>query len=314
VRIANPYSSTGYRYYMLFNNGNSDSTVGKVYWAVSDDGDNWTIYAGTPPAGYQWKPMIGPEYLDCNGGPKVTGHNQGISEALLVFDPSDTAGGRNPSGTFYIYFDYTHYTPTLGQFEDVYAFRFGYNPAHPFGFGSNPEIFLDGAWVAHSGRLVWDYDGQPPVGTDPMLYIAHSMRASWRENNPSSIGRGDLKQNPDTGVWYHLSTFGGKWYMQWNTRLDMDNWSTPVEINTASVNAYYPPQCRLTLDGNSPIENIAYDPGLWYGTLGGWTGWWMFQPVHAVPSNVQGSPPTCFTGLGIVVTKLCMNEQTGCDQ
>jgi len=319
VRIANSYSSTGYRYYMAFNNGNSDISVGKLYWAVSDDGENWNIYTGTPPPGYQWKPLIGPQYLDCNGGPSVNGVDEGISEGLLVFDPDDKAGGINPDGTFYIYFMYSHYRikpdDPVRQYYDILAFRFGYNPAHPYGFGANPQIYYDGQWQAHSGQLVWDYNNQPPVVPgEPVMEIGHSM-LSWRNSDPHAIGRGDLKRNPDTGVWYHMSSWGGKTYMQWNTRLDQDNWTVPVQVTTSSVDALYTPQCS---SWNSALQqyitvDIDYDTGLWYGTVGGWRGWWMWQPVHVAPPADPSGPPYCFQGLGMVITKLCMNNQAGCD-
>lgn len=306
VRIPN---GAGWRYFLAFSNGNSDYITGKIYWAVSDDGLNWTIYNWNAPAYHEWTPILGPKYRDCEYPMSEIGKTTGVVEPFLAFDASDTAGGRNPYGTFYLYFTYSHYVSSTSHFEDALAYRFGYNPAHPFGFGANPEIFFDGQWRAHSGQLVWDYDGQPAVGTDPVLRIDASI-SSWRNASPHALGRGDLKQNTTTGVWYHISTWGNQTVIQSSSRLDMNNWSTPTVVNTASVNGIYSNLCRT---GSGTNEYVAYDPGIWYGTLGGRTGWWIWMPVHTAPPEISGQPPGCFQGLALVVAKLCEGAEAGCD-
>jgi hypothetical protein len=341
VRIANPYSSTGYRYYVAFNNGNSDFFTGKLYWAVSDDGDNWTVHTSGAPAGYQWKPVIGPEYHDCEDSAGEIKSNQGVVEPFLAFDPNDTAGGINPNGTFYLYFTYTHYLGVSPEgnpiaYEDALAFRFGYNPAHPFGFGTNPQLYyrnvrqdsngdgvLDpGQWIPHSGRLVWSYDTGPQINGEPKLEIAHSM-LSWRESQPEhALGRGDLKQNPDTGNWYHISTWGNRAVIQSSMSLATDDWSSPTVVNLTTINNLYQPRCYggpHPITGQPTYADVAYDPGLWYGTLGTRRGWWIWTPVHAAApavTNQTANPEglaSCFQGLAFVVAKLCENNEAGCD-
>jgi hypothetical protein len=306
VRIANPNSASGYRYYMAFNGGNADYITGKLYWAVSDDGTNWAIYNWNVPAGYQYSPIIGPEYHDCNGGKAITKHDEGVAEPMLVFDPSDTAGGVNPNGTFYLYFMYSHYTPSNPDnntdWSDAFAFRFGYNPGHPFGFGGNNQIFHDGAWRAHSGRLVFTYDAGPVVGSDPRLDIFHSM-TSIANSSPSGVGVGDIKQNPITKVWVKITTSFDQMVIQTTTRLDLNAWSAPNVVDMTSVNSLYSPWCV----SNGKTANVIYGGGLWYGTLGGRQGWWFWLPVNASGST------NCFEGIGIVVMKLCENNEANCD-
>jgi hypothetical protein len=223
------------------------------------------------------------------------------------------------------------FLPTLGVVRKNIAYEkwgeFKFNPGDTVKRGQHWTLLVNLKAVADK-QVIWDAmkptflkNGWTVVkefGTgsvislipgDPILQIAQSMH-SWRDASPTGVGRGDLKQNLDTGVWYHISTFGGNTYIQSNTRLDMANWTVPIQVNTASVNNLYAPSCRLD---NGTTTSIAYDPGFWYGTLGGWTGWWMWQPVHVAPSSIPGTPPGCFQGLGLVITKLCPDNQPGCD-
>jgi hypothetical protein len=308
-----------YKYFMAFNGGNADYIVGKLYWAISDDGVNWTVYNWNPPAGYEWTPLVNPYYHDCNGGTQVTGFEEGVAEPFLAYVPNDLNGG--PNGTFYLYFSYTHYTPDPPYYTsnppsgaktwyDFMAVRFGYNPSHPFGFGSNYQLFYDGVWRPHSGRLVFDYDRNSDESNKPLysandFYIGvfHSM-TSIANSNPAGGGSGDLKRNPDTGQWLKITTAGESSYVtQTNSSLATNNWSTPQLVNTSTLTTLYTNTCAA----NGQTKTLLYGPALWYGNLGARRGWWLWAPVHA--TGYTG----CFSGLGIVPMKLCDASEANCE-
>lgn len=301
------------RYFMAFNGGNQDYIVGKMYWAVSDDGVQWAVYDWVRPADYEFGPVIDPYYHDCNGGTKITGYDEGVGEPYLAFDPNDTSGG--PHGTFYLYFSYTHYTPhppyAVRRWYDFMAVRFGYSPGHPFGFGSNYQLYHRGAWRPHSGHLVFEYDRNADGSRKPLydpakdfyVEVFQSM-TSIANTNPWAGGSGDLKRNPDTGEWLKITASHGATYVtQTNTTLATNEWSAPRTVDTTTLTKEYSTFC----DAAGRTENILYGPGLWYGTLGTRRGWWLWAPVHA------SGWTHCFAGLAIVPMKLCTAAEPDCD-
>lgn len=291
-------SPTTYKYFMAFNGGNADYITGKLYWAISDDGVNWTPYNWNAPAGYQWTPIVDPYYHDCNGGVQSpTGMEEGVTEPMLAFDPADTSGG--PNGTFYLYFSYTHrdtsFNPPAQWLADVIAVRFGYNPGHAFGLGGNYQIFQGGVWSPHSGRLVFSYDAGPTYSpSDVRVSVYNSMTSIGNTHPMSAGGPGDLKRNPDTGQWVRISASGDNLLVQTNSRLDLNNWPAPITVDKTALTNRYSLQCTV----NNTTVSVMHSTGLWYGTLGTRRGWWLWVPV---PTTL--SP--CFTGLGMVVTELC---------
>jgi hypothetical protein len=279
----------GSRYFMAFVGGNADQIEGRIYWAVSSDGVSWSVFNTSPPAGLAWKPIIAPKY----GDPCA---HFGIGQVALSYDAADTSLGA--SGTFYIHFLYDHSTPAHEL--DTEAYRFAYNPADMFGLpagfstGSTPGQICVAAnnsptatcsWFGHSGQLVWDYDGQPVVPGDPLLYRYMGMRQL-------QYGGLDIKYDPVHGNWLHVYSFGDGVSWQTASSLASSVWTDAQAVDLTAMDA--------TLASRySAYSNERYYGGLWYGSYTGRTGMWLFQPV-----DVTGCTGP-FQGLGIVPTELC---------
>lgn len=282
----------GNRYFMAFVGGNADYIKGHIFWAVSTDAVNWTFLPALPATtpGYTWQPILRPEY----GDPCA---RYGIRQLSLTYDSSTAYG---PNGAFYIHFLYKH--PVSGL--DVEAYRFPYKPSDSYGlptelyngtpFGqlcisASSSSTATCSWTTHSGRLVWDYDSQPVVGSDPLLLKLRGMRQM-------AFGAGDVKYDPVRGVWLHIYTFSGQTSWQTATSLSSTVWTTPQPIDLSAFDA--------AMATSYPNYQAAerYNGGLWYGTAtlsaGTRTGMWLLQPVDTIPC------PGAFQGLGIVVAPL----------
>ena len=270
----------GSRYFMAFVGGNADYIRGQIYWAVSNDGATWTVYKVAPPPGFNWTPIIGPKY----GNPCEP---FGMSHVKLVYDPSTSIG---PEGGFYLYLFYHHPAVFQALRLETLAYRIPYASADAFGLGAvtgrqlcigSSSTSTTCSWVRHSGKLVWDYDGSPAEPGDPLLQRQRGMRQM-------GFGGGDVKHNPQQGNWLHVYEFAGVIYWQTTTSLESSIW-TPRQVVDVS-----------SLDSQMASRYPAYQPeryygGLWYGTLGGRTGMWIYQPVDYAGCS---SP---FAGLGIVL-------------
>ena len=294
----------GSTYYMAFNGGNADYIVGRIYWATSTDGLNWSVYNVNPPTGEVWTPIVAPRDHECTDGRPAT-KSGGIVEAYLAFDPNDTSMGT--SGTFYLYFSYWGFPPGSDDgFLDNWAIRFAYAPGNPFGIGTSKQIWhrttqTNGAWRDFdSGRMVWKYDGLPAIEDEPLLEV-------FQGENPSGKfgwGAGDLKRDPVTGKWLHVySVFGATTYSQTATSLSSNLWSSPVVVNDATIRSVVPP-------GTDPPFDAVFDVGLHHGQLGNRTGWWAFSPVNHLgceDPDPSGPPPrpSPYGVLGIVPAELC---------
>jgi len=285
--LASPaIAKVGSRYYMAFSGGNADFRKGHIFWAISDDGVNWTPFAWDPkPAGYNWKPLVYPKYGDFCA-------TFGVPQLTLTYDPSTAYG---PQGAFYLHFTYDHNDPTKAL--DAYTFRFQYSNANPFGLGGGMQVCLNSGprgtpctWVNHSGAMVFDYDGQPADGSDPILHIFGG------NGNNIGVGGGSIVWDPSHNYWLRFFTlFDGNVWWQSSTSLSSGIWSAPQIVDMASfhnqVKALYP----------TYVQSEIYYGGLFWGSFKGRTGMWLFQPADF--RGCSGS----FSGLGIFVVALNFN-------
>lgn len=290
----------GTHFFMAFSGGNADYIMGRIYWAVSSDGTNWTAFNNNPPAGFTWKPILTPEY----GNPCSP---FGVGQLSLSYDAADTSMG--PNGTFYIHIAYIH--GTAGKELDVYAYRFAYNPSDAAGFGLPSTYYSNGtkpgqfcvaasssptatcSWVNHSGRVVFDYDNQPvAVAGDPLITRYTGMRQL-------QYGGGDIKFDPIHNNWLHLYSFGGSVSWQTATSLASSTWTSAQTVDLSGLDS-----ALTSRYGGNYQSSERYYGGLWYGALGNRTGLWLFQPVD--PNNCSWP----FAGLGIAPAELCSGTPT----
>jgi hypothetical protein len=281
--LASPaVAKVGARYYMAFSGGNADLRKGSLFWAYSDDGAHWHPLRGTPkPASFNWKPLIYPKYGDvCK--------TFGIPQLTLVYDPSTDYG---PQGTFYIQLSYNHRS---GE-HDTFTFRVPYSSTNPFGLGDGLQVCLNSGprgtpctWVAHSGAMVFAYDGQPPEGTDPLLSL---YRSNMMNFDP---GSGSVAWDPSHGYWLRVFTtrFDDQLHWQTATSLASGVWSAPQPVVLT--------QFHRQLQALHPSYNQSevYYGGLVWGQIAGRTGMWLFQPANHLGCR------DAFTGLGIFIVAL----------
>lgn len=242
VRVAEAASPTGYRYYMAFVGGNADIWQGKIYWAKSNDGLNWTYYNST--TGGVWTPIIYSKY-----GNDCAPH--GIGQVQLALE----------NGIFYLYMQFWHSTGAITS----ETFRMDYNPAGPWGVGSAVrQVWQNGAWLNNTGRFVFNYDptGSTPEPGDTVLVPQYSS---------FGFGAGDVKLDPVRNQWVHAYAFGPT-YIQTTASLATNSWSTPVQLDMTA----------LTGTATSKYPNGGqYYPGLWYGALGNVSAqMWIYMPVN----------------------------------
>lgn len=166
------------------------------------------------------------------------------------------------------------------------AFRINYDASAPGGLGTTTQLLQGGFWVAHSGRLVWDYDGLPAVPGDPFAYRRRSLNDLGAGFGEATAG--DLKYDPGTGTWVYVFSGGAELYAQRTTSLASGKWALPKLIDTTTIKNLY-----------ALHFGYRYYPGLWYGTLGSRTGLYLFTPV---PETPRCAP--FFTGLRIVAANL----------
>jgi hypothetical protein len=299
VRLEHPDSATGVRYYMAFVGGNADYIHGKIYWAVSDDGESWDVDA--PEAPELWSPVIEAKYTRSNVTPFSAlpcGRPSGIGQVQLAFE----------NGRFYLFFQYYHSEaddPTYNHALSSVLYRFEYDAEDPFGRGEEAgEIYLDGRWQRHSGQLVWAYDKAPggpqlpPNDADPVLQLYNGVdTAGFR------FGTGDVKFG--NGRWLHAYVFAHVMYAQTAASLDptVARWSESEVVDVTPLRELHP------LSTSSPA------PGIWYGALSGTPEkWWIWAPVPAEDKLCAGAtvPINPFGGLALAPAVLCTPDRP-CD-
>jgi hypothetical protein len=305
IRLANVNSPNGYRYFMAFVGGNADFFNGKMYWASSDDGTNWTVYGGDPVE--NWKPLIQSKYERDAAHPRSAtpcSGPAGVSEVNLASE----------GNWIYLFIHYWHpvqpecadghYTTaceTSGyQVYDRAAaaqvLRFNYDANHPWGFGGPSfEVYKDHGWVPNSGRLVWPYDVDAN-GVQLDSGEAISVYGGVHEAG-YQFGGGDLERG--NGQWLHSAGWDLVTYIQTANCLDPTacNWSAR---STLDLSAYH----------NNGYSNMRDDitAGLYYGAIrkadGTYTGthWWIWLPA---PTNNTTCGTNVYSGLSLVPAQLC---------
>ena len=285
--LASPaIAKVGSRYYMAFSGGNADGLKGHIFWAFSNDGVHWTPFDWDPkPVGFNWKPLVYPKY----GDPCIP---FGVPQLTLTYDPSPEYG---PQGTFYLHFNYIH--DNQAKDIDAYTFRFQYSSASQYGLGGGMQVCLNSGprgtpcnWVNHSGAMVFDYDGQPADGSDPILQVHGG------NGNNFGYGGGSIAWDPSHGYWLRVfNLFDANLWWQTSTSLSSGIWSAPQTVDMTSfhsqVKARYP----------SYLQNEMYYGGLFWGPIRGRTGMWLFQPA-----DFRGCAGY-FSGLGIFTVELNFN-------
>jgi hypothetical protein len=285
--LASPaIAKVGSRYYMAFSGGNADIRKGHIFWAFSDDGVHWTPFDWDPkPAGYRWQPLVYPKYGDvCN--------TFGIPQLSLTYDSSPEYGAQ---GTFYLHFNYIHGDTTKEL--DAYTFRFKYSNANPYGLGGGMQVCLNNgprgtscSWANHSGAMVFDYDQQPPNGSDPLLHVYGGNA------NNFGYGPGSIAWDPSHLYWLRVfSGFDGNMWWQSSTSLSSGIWSAPQTVDMTMFNN----QVQARYPTYNPGE--LYYGGLFWGSIRGRTGMWLFQPA-----DFRGCSGY-FSGLGIFTVALSFN-------
>ena len=282
--LASPaIAKVGSRYYMAFSGGNADYRKGHIFWAYSDNGLNWVTFKWDPkPMGYNWRPLIYPNYGDfCE--------RFGLTQVSLTYDPSTEYG---PEGTFYLHTAYVHRTDST---RDTYTFRFRYSSAFAFGIGTGMQVCLNSgppgtpcAWANHSGAMVFDYDGQPAQGTDPVL-----VKSGGNVNNFARWG-GSIVWDPSHNYWLRVFRPLLNSPLQWQstTSLSSGIWSTPQTVDMTQFHQ------QVLASHPNYVQGEVYYGGLWWGRIGSRTGMWLYQPA-----DYRGcSGP--FTGLGIFIVAL----------
>ena len=309
VRLENPNSPTGVRYYMAFVGGNADFINGKIYWAVSDDAKWWTVYARN--TNEYWAPVIYAKHTRSEDSPRSTpacGSPSGIGQVQLAFE----------NGLFYVFFQYWHPvqpecvggkdTPSCVASQwKIYdrglssvLYRFDYDPRHPFGFGpAVREVFLDGQWQRHDGRLVWGYDvddgDERPTsdGAAPVMELYNGVQAAG-----FGFGAGDVKYG--NGRWLHVYEFEGITRAQSATSLDptVATWSEPQRVDTSAVTQAH------------PLATFEIASGLWYGSLSGTPErWWIWMPVPTESMCGSEERPNVFGALSLLPAVLCTPDR-----
>lgn len=299
VRLPNQHSPTGVRYYMAFVGGNADFIHGRIYWAVSNDGKVWEVYGrGKVAETENWGPVIYAKYLQSENAPfsaPACTPTSGIGQVQVAFE----------NGLFYVFFQYYHPRsshPTYDRALSSVLYRFDYNAAHPFGFGGAVrELYLDGRWQRHSGKLVWAYDDDPsgaqlpPDEGDPVLELYNGVQeAGFR------FGAGDVKFG--NGRWLHAYAFADVMHAQTATALDptVAKWSEPQLVDVARIREVHP----LSTGGPAP--------GVWYGSLSGTPEkWWIWVPVPSEERLCAGNsrPINPFAGLALAPAELCTPDR-----
>jgi hypothetical protein len=234
--IASPsvvHDTANGKYFMAFSGGNADAITGRVYWARSTDGLTWTYYNLN--AGSQLiTPLVYPVYHEICSVNAVNG-GSGIGQVEMVLD----------RGYFIMWLRYGHDLNdaggTLFDYERI-AYRISYDPSSPTGLGSTRQIWYDGAWRNHSGKLVWNYDrcngSQCPAATGDFILAPHHSVQSMK------FGAGDVKYDPNlffTGYWAHFSQSVAGDPIEWEySDLLTPEWTHGGTLDITTVLQAYP--------------------------------------------------------------------------
>jgi hypothetical protein len=269
----------GSKLFMTFHKGNGDFWTGEVWFAVSgDDGASWSVYPN---------PIFYPLYHRWHAAPP--GCNEGFvgPVGLTTVD----VGGKT---WFHVYAGYAHPTSEYpAEDYSIIDYRWEYNPAHSYGF-SAAEVYYNGAYQPHSGRLVWTYDSGSAYGTDIKLNPS-LLQAPWGAGTNIWQAGTVTTQTIGSQTYKLMVVEGWRFFgdpIRIKTSCDGITWSAPINVDVSLVNTYHP--------GKIVVEN-----GIWYGTLGNVTSLWgflslgqqsgsgTFDGTRILPVKLDGVVPTC---------------------
>lgn len=293
----------GNRLFMAFAKGIGDWWTGEIWWAVSsNDGATWSVYPN---------PVLYPFYHRFH---RASGDNEACNEGAVGIGLTTTT---DPNGQtwFHIYSGYAHPGRERDPLDPAYSsvdFRFTYDAAHAYGFGSVSQLFYNGAYRAHSGKYVWSYDytldpqgnrvQKPPYGSDQVLTPA-AVASSWA--GPNRFGAGSVTTAVGHNrVKYWLMIVEG-WRSMGDplkimTSCDGTNWAGPINVDTSLVSQVYPNRMIVnnaiwygTLNGPAPIDSPS--PYLWgFLSLGGVGGTEVYTKTRILRVRIDGVNPTCY--------------------
>jgi hypothetical protein len=279
--------------FMAFAKGNGDWWSGEIWWAVSgDDGANWSVYQN---------PIIYGYYHRWHRGSNPDPHGTAFCNEGIVGISLATTTDASGKVWFHVYASYAHPDAERNTSIDppysAIDFRFGYNPLHPFGFGTGTDLWYNGAYRPSSGKFVWSYDsGAPQIrndgGLDEKLHPA-SVLASWAQNN--FFGTAGVTTQMVNNQKFYLMMIDG-WRSVGDplhvvTSCDGTNWSSVQNVSTQAVTNAYP--------GKMLVNN-----SMWYGTLSNITSLWgflslspdtanPFDGTRILPVKIDGVIPRC---------------------
>lgn len=244
--------------YMAFLKGSSDWWSGEVWWAVSSDwGETWSVYDSPILYGFYHRGHETKRYGNACIFPREENEGCSCNEGFggLSITTSSDAGGT----WIHLYGTYFHRELEANRkspLPSAIHYRFRYDPNHPFGFSPSKQIYYDGGFIDHSGKLVWDYDSGAPQGSDVRL-SSPSIKAPWATLDrffTSSVTR------DSRGIYYMvIDGWRGNDPIFYVLSSDAVNWSGVRRVNVAAVYGRFP---------GKPLINNA----LWYGTLPAATG------------------------------------------
>lgn len=263
------------RFYMAYVAGNADLERGRVHWAYSIDGVQWTVHGGdvpkevTSPVKVVAEPVIG------LGQTMAACDNHGIAHVQLVYE----------SGYFYFFLQYYHGLDIDGLpgIEcSTLAYRIAYDPAQLTRLGATRQMYnaASNSWVAHNGILTFDYQ---QAGTLP-------VHGNY-ETRGYEYGASDVEWDAARGKWIHIfgTDANDKIYWQETTSLANGSWSPKKEVDLALLRNRFPTQ-------------YIHAPALWYGDLpsdASGPAFYMFTPVQTA-----ACAPERFGGLSIAMSQL----------
>ena len=312
VRLPNKNSPTGVRYYMAFVGGNADYIHGKIYWAVSDDGETWDTYARNASEFVQ--PVIYAMYTRSGASPYSAppcSAPSGIGQVQLAFE----------NDRFYVFFQYWHpIQPECAEGHDspacVASGRQVYDRAlssvlYRFDYNAEASLRLrrigprDLSRRRSGARIPEGSSGHtttilpaisfPRTAGNPVLELFNGVQTAGFQ-----FGAGDVKQGNDR--WLHVYVFEHLMRAQTATSLDptVATWSPAEAIDVSPIREAYP------LSTNDPA------PGIWYGALSGTPEkWWIWAPVPFQDRICTGAtrPVNTFGGLALLPAVLCTPDR-----
>ena len=276
----------GSKLFMAYEKGNGDWWTGEMWFAVSsDEGATWSVYP---------TPIFYPLYHRWHHASAPSGSSEFCNEGFV--GPSLTTVDVGGVTYFHLYAGYAHPASEYGPGGySIVDYRWPYNPGHPYGFAGPVQLYYNGAYQTHSGKLVWTYDSGAVYTPSDTKLDPTKVQSSWGSSF-NVWAAGSVATQVISGQTYKLMIVDG-WRnagdpLRIVTSCDGTNWSAPISVSTSLVSSYYP--------GKIIVNNA-----IWHGTLGGVTSLWGFLSLgdyskpgaysgtRILPVKLDGVVPTC---------------------